>query len=62
LLGLTALGFGRPSAVFAASLKVLPHPFIFNFFERTGVGLLLGHADVRQGIQDRPALDFQLAC
>ena len=51
----------RPSAVFAATLKVLAHPFCFIFFERAGMRLLLGHADVRQGVKNRSALHFQLA-
>jgi hypothetical protein len=52
----------RPGAVFPTPLKVLAHPLSFIFFERAGVCFLLGHADVRQGIQDRPALHFQFAC
>jgi hypothetical protein len=52
----------RPGTVLPTPLKVLAHPLSFIFFERTGVCFLLGHADVRQGIQDRPALHFQFAC
>jgi hypothetical protein len=62
LLRLAAFCPRRPSAVLAATLEVLAHPFCFIFFERAGMRLLLGHADVRQGIKDRPALHFQLAC
>jgi len=62
LLRLAGVHPSRPSAVLAATLKVLAHPFCFIFFERAGVGLLLGHADVGQGVKDRPALHFQLAC
>jgi hypothetical protein len=52
-----------PGTVSAAgTLEVLAHTLGFIFFERTGVRLLLGHADSCQGIQDRPALYFQLAC
>jgi hypothetical protein len=46
----------------AGTLEVLAHPLGFVFFERAGVRLLLGHADSRQGVKDRPALYFQLAC
>jgi hypothetical protein len=43
-------------------LEVLPYPLSFIFFEGAGVRLFLDHADVRQGVKDRPALHFQLAC
>jgi hypothetical protein len=46
----------------AGPLEVLAHTLGFVFFERAGVRLLLGHADSRQGVKDRPALYFQLAC
>jgi len=46
----------------AGTLEVLAHPLGFVFFERAGVCLLLGHADSGQGVKDRPALYFQLAC
>jgi hypothetical protein len=62
LLRLAALCLRRAGSVLAAALKVLAYPFCFIFFERAGVGLLLGHADVGQGVKDRPALHFQLAC
>jgi hypothetical protein len=62
LLRLAGVYPSRPSAVLAATLKVLAHPFCFIFFERAGVGFFLGHADVGQGVKDRPALHFQLAC
>jgi hypothetical protein len=62
LLGLAVGGPSRTGAVLPGALKVLAHPLRFIFFERAGVRLLLGHADVRQGIQDRPALHFQFAC
>jgi hypothetical protein len=62
LLGLAALCSGCTGAVLPGALKVLAHPLCFIFFERAGVRLLLDHADVRQGIQDRPALHFQFAC
>jgi hypothetical protein len=54
--------FGRASAILPATLKVLAHALRFIFFQRTGVCFLLGHADVRQGIQDCPTLHFQFAC
>jgi hypothetical protein len=53
---------GPGSISTAGTLEVLAHTLGFIFFERTGVRLLLGHADSCQGIQDRPALYFQLAC
>jgi hypothetical protein len=63
LFRLVVCGLRRTGSVPAAgTLEVLAHPLGFVFFERTGVRLLLGHADSRQGIKDRPALDFQLAC
>jgi hypothetical protein len=61
LLRLAGVYPSRPSAVLAATLKVLAHPFCFIFFERAGMRLLLGHADVRQGVKNRSALHFQLA-
>jgi hypothetical protein len=42
----------------AATMKVLTHPLCFVCFQRAGVCLLFGHANVRQGIKDRPALHF----
>jgi hypothetical protein len=62
LLGLAVDDLGRASAVLSTSLKVLAHALSFIFFQRAGVRFLLGHADVRQGVQDRPALHFQFAC
>ena len=62
LLRLAGVYPSRPSAVLAATLKVQAHPFCFIFFERAGMRLLLGHADVRQGVKNRSALHFQLAC
>jgi hypothetical protein len=32
----------------------------FIWLERTGVGLFLGDADLDQGIENSPALDFKL--
>ncbi len=63
LLRLAAFYLGGPGTVFpATTLKVLAHPLGFVFFERAGVRLLLGHADGRQGVKDRPALNFKLTC
>jgi hypothetical protein len=62
LLGFAALRAGRRGAVSAATLEISAHTLGFVFFERAGMRLLLGHADVRQGIQDCPALYFQFAC
>jgi hypothetical protein len=62
LLRLAVCGLRRPGAVLPTALKVLAHPLSFIFFERAGVCFFLGHADMRQGIQDRPALHFQFAC
>jgi hypothetical protein len=50
-------------AVFAAAaVKVLADPLCFVAFQRARVCLLFSHTDVRQGVKDRPALYFQLAC
>jgi hypothetical protein len=62
LLGLAVDDPRRAGAIFPATLKVLAHALSFIFFQRAGVCFLLGHADVRQGIQDCPALHFQFAC
>jgi hypothetical protein len=62
LLGLVVDGPRRAGAILPTTLKVLAHPLRLIFFQRAGVCFLLGHADVRQGIQDRPALHFQFAC
>jgi hypothetical protein len=63
LFRLVVYSLRRPGTVPAAgSLEVLAHTLGFVFFERTGVRLLLGHADSRQRVKDGPALDFQLAC
>jgi hypothetical protein len=62
LLRLATLCLGRPGTVFPGALKVLAYPLGFIFFERAGVGFFLGHANVRQGVKDRPALYFQFAC
>jgi hypothetical protein len=52
----------RTRTIFAAAaVDVLAHTFSFVALQRTGVRLLFGHADVRQGIKNRPALYFQLA-
>jgi hypothetical protein len=51
-----------PGAVLPAPLKVLTYPFCFIAFQRAGVCLFLSHTDGRQGIKDRPALYFELAC
>jgi hypothetical protein len=58
-----AVGLRRTGTILAAAaLKVLAHTFCFIAFQRARVGLFLGHTDVRQGVKDRPAFDFQLAC
>jgi hypothetical protein len=62
LLGLVVDNLRRASAIFPTTLKVLAYALSFIFFQRAGVCFLLGHADVRQGIQDCPALHFQFAC
>jgi hypothetical protein len=70
------LGYARPidlllwlalylrgaGAILSATVKVLAYPFCFIAFQRTGVCFLFGHTNVRQGVKDRPALHFQLAC
>ena len=63
LFWLIVCSLRSPGTVSAAgTLEVLAHTLGFIFFERTGVRLLLGHADSRQGVKDGPALNFQLAC
>jgi hypothetical protein len=61
LLGL-ALCFRRAGAVLAAAVKVLTYALRFIRFQRTRVRLLLRDTDMRQGVKDRPAFYFQLAC
>jgi hypothetical protein len=51
----------RTVSAAAAAVDVLAHTFRFVALQRTGVRLLLGHANVRQGVKNRPALYFQLA-
>jgi hypothetical protein len=62
LLGLAVHDLRRAGAILPTTVKVLTHPLGFVFFQRRRVGFLFGHADVRQGVKDRPAFDFQLAC
>ncbi len=63
LFRLVVYSLRRPGTVSAAgTLEVLAYALGFVFFKRAGVRLLLGHADSRQGVKDRPALYFQLAC
>jgi hypothetical protein len=57
-----AVYFRRAGTVLSATLKVLPYPFCFIAFQRAGVCLLFSHTDGRQGVKDRPALYFELAC
>ena len=61
LLGL-ALYLSRAGAVLTAPLKVLTYPFCFIAFQRAGVCLLFSHTYGCQGVKDRPALYFELAC
>jgi hypothetical protein len=49
-------------AVLPATLKVLAYTFCFIAFQRAGVCLLFSHTYGCQGIKDRPALYFELAC
>jgi hypothetical protein len=63
LFRLVVYSLRRPGTVPAAgTLEMLAYPLGFVFFERAGVRFLLGHADSRQSVKDRPALYFQLAC
>lgn len=41
-------------------MEVDTYALSFVSFERAGVGLLLGHADLDQGIENSPALDLKL--
>jgi len=42
-------------------MDIFAHTLGFVQLERTGVSLLLGHANLGQSFQNFPALDFQLA-
>ena len=57
-----ALYFRRTGTVLPAAMKVLAYTLCFIRFQRARVCLLFGHTDGRQGVKDRPALYFQLAC
>jgi hypothetical protein len=50
------------STILPAALKVLTYPFCFIAFQRAGVCFLFSHTHGRQGVKDRPALYFELAC
>jgi hypothetical protein len=56
-----AFGFCRSGTVLATTAKMRAHPLRFVSFERAGMGLLLGHTDFSQGIENGPALYFQFA-
>ncbi len=57
-----AVYLSGPGAVLPATLKVLTYPFCFIAFQRAGVCLLFSHTYGCQGVKDRPALYFELAC
>jgi hypothetical protein len=46
---------------FAAGTEVRPYLDRFMFFEGTGMGFLLGDANHWKGVENGPALDFQLS-
>jgi len=52
---------GPVSRRFGQAAEVGPHLFRFMLFERTGMGLLLGHSDERQHVENGLALDFQFS-
>jgi hypothetical protein len=62
LLRLAVHDLRRSGAILPSTVKVLAHPLGFVFFQRAGMGFLFRHADVCQGVKDRPAFHFQLAC
>ncbi len=53
---------GGPGTVLPATLKVLTYPLCFIAFQRAGVCLLFSHTYSCQGVKNRPALYFELAC
>ncbi len=53
---------GRSGRLFRMSTKMLPDQDSFVLFQRTGVRLLLGDTHLGQDIENRLALDLQLAC
>lgn len=53
---------GSAGAILPATLKMLTYPFRFIAFQRAGVCLLFSHTYGCQGVKDRPALYFELAC
>jgi hypothetical protein len=57
-----ALYLRGTGAVLSATLKVLTYAFCFIAFQRAGVCLLFSHTYGCQGVKDRPALYFELAC
>jgi hypothetical protein len=55
----TAGGLGRGRR-FMRCAEVNPHLLRLKVFQRTGMGLLLGHPDCLQDIENSLALNFQL--
>jgi len=61
LRGCGGSGAGRGAFCASASEKHA-HPLRLVVFQRAGVGLFLGYADLRQRVKNLAALDFQFAC
>jgi len=55
----SAGGLGR-SSPFGGSTEMDPYFLCLKVFQRTGMGLLLGHPDGLQDIENSLALNFQL--
>ncbi len=49
-------------AFHASAVEERAYPLRLIVFQRTGMGLLLAHADLRQRVKNLFALDFQFAC
>jgi hypothetical protein len=53
-------GFRRRRSPLAVGPEILAHKLGLVLFQRTGVRFVLGHADRREHVKNRLALDFQL--
>jgi hypothetical protein len=53
-------GGSRRGSRFRGRTEVHPYFFCFEVFQRTGMGLLLGHPDCLQDIENSLAFNFQL--
>jgi hypothetical protein len=53
-------GGSRRGSRFSGRTEVHPYFFCFEVFQRTGMGLLLGHPDCLQDIENSLTFNFQL--